>query len=249
MNKKLTGCLHILFVLLSSTLLAQEAAKPIVFRTAAWERLPEPLYYIAYKKPEERTAKDEPSYQQLSLQEMEASLPCETRGDAGVVKFYRKAVVDGEERYSPVVQLKVADSTKPYIFLFFPKNEKNQSYNVYTIADAREDSPYGAYQFHNLTQMVIAGMLGKEKFNVSPKHRIQTVRFSFSDKKPLNFGLISEVDGKNKWLARNTYQYNPNKHLKVFIYAVPDANGEAKIKVKGLVDFYEPKPEEVSQNP
>lgn len=250
MNKKLTVCLLLAFTLLSSVLSGQEAAKALVFRSAAWEKMNEPLYYIAHKKQEEiGSEKQEISYVQLSLQEMESSQPCETVGPSGVVRFFRKDVVDGEEKYSAVAQVKVPDVSKPYIFLFFPKNAQSKAYNIYTIADSREDSPFGAYQFHNLTSMPIAGMLGKEKFNVSPKSRVRTVRFQYSDKQSLPFGLITETEGKSKWLARNTYSYNPNKHLKVFIYAVQDANGQAKVKVKGLVDFYEPKLEEISQNP
>ena len=51
------------------------------------------------------------------------------------------------------------------------------------------------------------------------------------------FATLSEVQGKKRWLQRNTFHFNPKKHSKFFIYQVPTANGKVKIKAKAIVEF------------
>ncbi|SHJ20449.1 hypothetical protein SAMN02745181_1450 [Rubritalea squalenifaciens DSM 18772] len=234
-------------VMLGQTLYAQGEAG-LVFRSASWEKIDEELYYLLHKREGQQEGGEKATHAVMAMHQMETSPVYETKRST-TVRFYRKTVVEGEDKYHVAASVKVPKLQGQYIFLFFPKDPKTNQYNVYAIADSRADSPFGAYQFHNLTKMAISGKLGSKQFKISPDKRVSTVKFNYSDGKALPFGLITQVNGKSKWLARNTYQFNPNKHLKVFIYVVNDVNGNPKVKVKGLVDFFEPKPEELSQIP
>lgn len=216
-------------------------AESLKFRSAGWETLEEALYFKTFKPSKVKGEKEEDQYKLLDISEMQQSVVCQTE-PGKMVTFYRRKLVGDAFAYSAAARVRVDGVTGKYLFLFFPPapGGDGKNYRVYAVADEAKDSPFGAYQFHNLTGMVITGMLGKKKFQLSAKERTKTMKYSYTSKQALPFGLHAEIDGKRKWLARNTYQFNPQKHLKVFVYKTNDVNGRVKTKVKGLVDFYEP---------
>ncbi|NWK54110.1 hypothetical protein HW115_00685 [Verrucomicrobiaceae bacterium N1E253] len=215
-------------------------AASLKFRTAGWKNIKEPLYYRVFRKKKGGgEAKQESVYKQTSLFEMEPSLVGQTFPGRWV-SFYRKASVDGKDVYSLAAKARINPEKKRYLFLFFPKETARGKYKVYSIPDTRLDSPYGAYQFHNMTQLSMEGSIGKKKFKMSPQRKVHTLQFKYSKKTPLPFALYRKEAEKVEWYARNTYHFNPNKHLKLFVYSEKDVRGRPRVKVKGIVDFYEP---------
>ena len=126
------------------------------------------------------------------------------------------------------------------MFLFFPRPE-DRTYKIYPIRDDRKDSPFGSYQFHNLAKEPIRGGLGEQKFLCRPGNPL-SLKFDFREKRLPPFATWTGQGESLKWLQRNTFTYNPDKHLKYFFYPTADRNGRVRLSAKGLVEFYAPPP-------
>lgn len=170
-----------------------------------------------------------PEYQKVGLSVMTRSIPYELKS-SGALSFYTKS----GEGYTKVVTAKLPAGGKRYLLLFMPK--EGNKHQVRVLADDRKDSPYGAYSFYNFSKLPVKGMIGNKKFVIdSGKKKLVELNLKAGTSMP--YATFTEVAGKRQWLQRNTFHYNPNKHLKYFLYQVPTTNGRIKVKAKAIVEF------------
>jgi len=217
-----------------------KAPREIVFRTAAWDKVSEPLYVDTNPSP------DKEKFEEIKVFTMSLGheFKLKLRGESPVVKFYRKDLVDGEEVFTVQAQGKVTPGVERYIYLFLPKQKGKKTYPLYSLADERKHAPWGSYEFFNLSKLNIGGVTHKSKFTLKPNAR-KLIPLKLKPKQEFDFALFNLMqDGEHVRLARNTFHFNPEKHLKYFIYSYQDAMGRTKTKAKCLVDFKKPEPVE-----
>lgn len=176
---------------------------------------------------------ENPQFEKISLTEMSRSLPYEAKAESSLT-FYKN--VNGAEYVKAVtVRLPVIAEGEPrYLMLFMPK--ENEQYRVIVIRDSRKDSPFGAYVFYNLSNLPIRGRLADKVFDIA-KGEQKLIVLNLKSGAPMPFATMSVVEGKNQWLQRNTFHFNPKKHSKFFLHQIPTANGKFKIKAKAIVEF------------
>lgn len=208
---------------------AQEKPGKIEFSCAGWERVSEEIFYVKEKK------KDQPVFQKVDIGEMVRSLSYQVECD-GNIAFYRKSGNAGstEPSYKQVALAKIPLRKKRFTLLFFPN--KDGTYLIRTILDDRTDSPFGAYQFYNLSKLTISGVLAGQEFKLAPGTE-RLLQLNLAPKTALPYATYIDTDGKRTWLQRNTMYFNPEKHLKYFLYAEEDQNKRLTVKSKGLVEF------------
>lgn len=199
----------------------------ITFFTASWEPMDDALYYL-----KGGTVKN-PEFEKISLTEMSRSLPYDVKAK-GSLSFYKKV---GQDKYikSVSVQLPLIEgSDRRYLLLFMPP--KDNQYRIKVIRDSRKYSPFGAYVFYNYGTLPIKGMLANKRFDIAHgQHKL--IQIQLKPGSPMPFATLTEIRGKNKWLQRNTFHFNPKKHSKFFLYRIPTANGKFKIQAKAIVEF------------
>jgi hypothetical protein len=145
-------------------------------------------------------------------------------------------------RYERVARATAPAGVGRVTLLFFPAAEDgSESYRIYPIPDDRAASPFGSYQFHNLSSGTIQAHLGGQSFQAIPGKPV-TLSFEDPEDPKMLFAAWVDIDGRRKWLQRNTFTFNPNKHLKYFFYPEKERNGRARIAAKGLVEFNSPPP-------
>jgi len=238
MERSLIIC-PIVIALSALTAQAQDKApREIIFRTASWDKVSETLYIDTNPAP------DKEKFEKVNVFTMSLSheVKLKLRGENPVVKFYKKDIVDGEEVFTVRAQGKVKNDVKRYIYLLLPIKKGKKTYPVYSLADERKHAPWGSYEFFNLSNLNIGGVAHKSKFTLKPNGRKLLV-LNLKPKQPIDFALFNlQQDGKHLRLARNTFHFNPEKHLKYFIYSYQDAMGRTKTKAKGIVEFKRPDP-------
>lgn len=204
------------------------SSKKIFFTCASWDQMNDELYCI--KGGSERN----PEYQKVGLSVMTRSIPYEIRS-SGSLTFYTKSAAG----YTKAATAKLPSGGKRYLLLFMPKEDNKHQVRV--LADDRSDSPFGAYSFYNFSKLPVKGMIGNKKFVIdSGKKKLVALNMKPGTSMP--YATFTEVEGKKQWLQRNTFHYNPNKHLKYFLYQVPTTNGRVKVKAKAIVEFQSDKP-------
>lgn len=79
-------------------------------------------------------------------------------------------------------------------------------------------------------------MLGEEKFEIAPG-KTEVLELNLDRGERISYYAYAEVDGVKRWLQRNTFHFNPNKHTKFFIYQVPTTDESVKVKSKAITEF------------
>lgn len=223
-------------------LLGQENG--FAFTCASWERVEgSPIYYLAGKPVKNETPEAKlKRLKKVDTPEMTRSERSEFKSGQ-TISFYRKISNEGGAvALQEVATSKIPDSWENVLFVFFP-TEKEGRYHLYPLRDDRTQTPYGSYQFVNLTGDTITGFLDKNEITLKPK-KTAVIVLKGEESRPLNFGVWTVEDGKRKWLMRNTLTYKPTKYLVYFFYGTSDRMGRKKLKSKGIVAF-EPPPVEV----
>jgi len=210
----------------------QDSAK-VQFYCASWDPMSDQLYFRSSKK------KDEESYTPVDLSVMLRSQLYEVKA-SGTIPFFKKGKLspEGEQLYDQVAVAKIPPGVRRVTLIFLKSKEGNLG--IRTIPDDRKHSPFGGYQFFNMTNLTVYGTLGGKRFKIAPgKHA--TVKLSKSPGEALPYATFAEINGEKQWLERNTLTFNPKKHLKVFMLAEADKRGRVRIHTKGLAEF-EPAP-------
>ncbi|BDS08544.1 hypothetical protein NT6N_35840 [Oceaniferula spumae] len=242
MKIKLSHTLTTLLVLLCTTCLYGQSDQGggFHFTCASWERISgSPIHYLAGRptKNEDIQSKLE-RLKEVDVTEMTRSQSYEFKGGR-VVNFYRtKPSSDGEVALQKVAAVNVPASWNNALFVFFPGKNKD-TYRIYPINDDRSHAPFGSYQFVNLSSIGVHGFLDRKKLSLKAK-AASVVKLNGSESRSINFGVWAMVDGKRKWLQRNTLTYKPSKYLIYFFYETRDRRGKMKMESKGIVAFRPP---------
>lgn len=210
----------------------EDQQKKIKFYCASWEHMDDELYFASKAK------KKKPEYHPISLSVMLRSPLYETKASRQIA-FYKRGPVspEGEPTYQVVATGTVPLNCSRVTFIFL-KSEPNKI-RVKAIADDKHHSPFGSYQFYNMTKLTIKGALANERFIIKPgKTKMVTINKKKGTHLP--FATFTEINGKKRWLQRNTWTYNPDKHLKIFILAKSDKHGRVQVSSKSLLAFKPP---------
>lgn len=233
-----------LLFLLTACVQAQNSSvnKPahFSFSCASWESVKgDALYYYSGRAKKNELKEDAiKRLKKVGLSVMTRSHLYEFKG-GNKISFYRKGTnQDGEETHTVAASTTVPSHWKRVLLVFFP-GAKPGEYRILPIQDDRDVAPYGSYQFINLTKLQLSGVLDKTKLLVKPNGKL-LVKLRGDKSKSMLFGVWAEVEGKKKWLQRNTLTYKPSKYLIYFFYASKDARGQLKVSSKGIVEFRPP---------
>lgn len=203
--------------------------RTIEFSSCSWDNITDEVYYIS------KPGRKSPEYSKLTLAVMNRSIPAKVKVASSLTFYSKTTITDrGEQLYKPVAKAKIPRNCKRATFIFF--KSKKGVISVRSIADDRKDSPFGAYQFYNMSKVNLEGFLAEKRFKLKPGSNT-TIQLSKARGTELNYGTYATIDGKKRWFARNTLRFNPNKHLKVFTVAYKDKRGRLQTSSKGLVEF------------
>ncbi len=201
----------------------------ITFTCASWEQMNEELYFI------KGGSAENPEFEKIRLSVMSRSLPY-TVSVAESLAFYKKSV-DPEreiEGYTKVADVRIPEGLSRSLLLFLPKD--GERFRIQALPDDRKDSPFGAYAFYNFTKLNVLGLLGEQKFEI-PAYKNSLIQLKLKRGESIPYYAYAEIDGENRWLQRNTFHFNPEKHTKFFIYPVQTTNGSVKVKAKAITEF------------
>lgn len=231
----------------SGAIFAQEPSGGFVFSCASWDRIDgPPIYYIAGKAKRDETPGDKlKRLESVDVPEMTRSLLYEFKSGRQVSFFRKVTGEEGEVLLDEVASVSVPSSWSRALFLFFPGKEKG-AYRIFPIRDDRASAPFGSYQFVNLSELELSGFLDRNPISLKPKGK-SIIKLTGDEKRSLDFGVWSMIDGKKKWMQRNTLTYRPQKYLIYFFYTEKDGQGRAKVRSKGIVDFKPPSEDEGRQ--
>ena len=238
-------CILLLLVMTIGSLSGQTADSRISFSCSSWDRMQGPplLYLPSPRREDESMESVMKRLTQVDIPEMTRSLPYEFKGGR-TIAFFRKQAADGTtgglENFASVT---IPATWDRVLLLFFPTGNDGE-YKIFPLRDDREHAPYGSYQFVNLSSEVLEGFIDKNKISLKAGGR-SIIKLTGNEPRPLNFGVWATIDGKRKWLQRNTLTYRPSKYLIYFFHSGRDQMGRLKIESRGIVDFR--KPVEVEQ--
>ena len=116
------------------------------------------------------------------------------------------------------------------------KAKEAGGFETIVINDDPTSIPYGSYLFYNHSELKINGKLGASDIKLKPKS-VFLVKPSAKQGASLGFELWHMTENKKTYLQRNTFQYNTNKYLIIFLYSEKTSNGKLSLKSKGLVKF------------
>ena len=133
-----------------------DSATKIEFSCASWDSMKDELFFQS--NPSSR----KPEFTQIDLSVMMRSRPYELKA-SGFIPFYIKdqPTAGGEPSYSLVAKAKLPTNCKRVTFIF-QKNHEGKIL-IRSIPDDRKHSPFGAYQFFNLTKLNIKGALADKR--------------------------------------------------------------------------------------
>jgi len=235
----------LLVVMTTGSLHGQATDNSISFSCSSWDRMqgPKLLYLPTPRREGESMESVTKRLTQVDIAEMTRSLPYEFKGGR-TIAFFRKQAAGGTtgglENFASVT---IPAGWDRVLLLFLPTG-KDGEYKIFPLRDDREHAPFGSYQFVNLSNQPLEGFIDKNPISLKAGGR-SIIKLTGNEPRPLNFGVWATIEGKRKWLQRNTLTYRPSKYLIYFFHSGTDQMGRLKIESRGIVDFR--KPVEVEQ--
>jgi len=231
----------LLLTLLTTGILTVETnGNSIIFSCSSWDRMkPPPILYLPSPRRENESMESVTKrLTQVNITEMTRSLPYEFEGGR-TISFFRKQDMDGASGgLQNFASVTIPPDWDRVLLLFFPAGNDG-SYKIYPLRDDREHAPYGSYQFVNLSHQPLEGFIDKTQISLKAWGS-SIIKFAGNEPRPLDFGVWTTINGKRKWLQRNTLTYRPSKYLVYFFYSDMDQMGRMKIESRGIVDFRKP---------
>lgn len=146
---------------------------------------------------------------------------------AGEIHLHSK----GEDGTKKIASVELNPAYKSTLIVLMPMEDG--SFETILLQDNPESLPYGSYLFRNLSEMEIEGKLGDDELKL-PADGSVLVKPKVRAKAELGLELWHMPNDKKTFLQRNTFSYNPNKYLIIFLYAEKSASGKVKLKSKGV---------------